>query len=196
MKTISVEISKLMINPAINPRHSTGMTVEDLKAQIKANGFHQPLWVRPSPTSGEDMEVIDGQRRLLALRELGGYSHVPCIAFMVNDAEARELALAANVIRQDLSPADEAEAYYRLKLSGMGEGEIRIGSHGALEMVAVAIRGRQNAVDTGDVGVTGCCRRGGDRQSVSVVLQGFLRSAASVMARHTIRFREDPCPVN
>jgi ParB-like chromosome segregation protein Spo0J len=42
----------------------------------------------------------------------------------VDDAQARELALAANVVRAELSPADEAVGFYRLKLSGESEEQI------------------------------------------------------------------------
>lgn len=144
MERITLHIDQLVINPDINPRHATDDGVSDLVAQIKANGFSDALWVRPvsksfekrarllnpSTRTGEQLfEVIDGSRRLRAMRQLheeGGfnYQRIECDLIEADDARARELALAANVARAPLSAADEARAFYALKLGGMGEDQI------------------------------------------------------------------------
>jgi ParB/RepB/Spo0J family partition protein len=124
-----IPLDQLTINPEINPRHASDDDVSDLVAQIRANGFSDALWVRPGGdvTGDAIYEVIDGSRRLRAMRQvaaeqnLPGDHAVPCDVFDADVARARELALAANITRSDLSPADEAVAFYRLKLSGVDE---------------------------------------------------------------------------
>lgn len=133
MKRLSLRLDQLAVNPAINPRHGQNDDVSDLVAQIRANGFSDAIWVRPAPTKGkakkgsETYEVIDGSRRLRALRLLAKelkITTIPCDCFEADDGRARELALAANVTRSDLSPADEAQAFASLKLGGMAASEI------------------------------------------------------------------------
>jgi ParB/RepB/Spo0J family partition protein len=135
MKRIEVPIVQLIVNPAINPRHGVDDDVSDLVAQIRANGFSDALWVRLAPSkpakgkgkgkpkkSPSLYEVIDGSRRLRALRLVAAdlkLKTVPCDVIEADDAKARELALAANVARSNLSPADEAQAFAALKLGGL-----------------------------------------------------------------------------
>jgi ParB family chromosome partitioning protein len=145
MDRIKLLIDQLVINPDINPRHASDDGVSDLVAQIRANGFSDAIWVRPLSdgfrqraaamvSSFDQMErhvfeVIDGSRRLRALRQLLAAGEldsplIECDLIEADDARARELALAANFARSPLSPADEARAFYALKLGGMGEDQI------------------------------------------------------------------------
>ena len=127
MERRTIPLAQLIVNPAINPRHASDDDVSDLVAQIEANGFTDALWVREvHGTGGMTYEIIDGSRRFRALclraNALGVNYHlvdVPVDVMEADDAHAQELALAANVARSDLSPADEAIAFYRLKLNSM-----------------------------------------------------------------------------
>lgn len=139
MERLSLHLDQLVINPDINPRHASDAEVGDLVAQIRANGFTDPLWVRPLSQACADAqglgnigitdlyEVIDGSRRLRAVREVAdalGITTIPVDVMEADDARARELALAANVARAPLTPADEARAFYALKMGGMDESDI------------------------------------------------------------------------
>lgn len=127
MNRLEIALDKLVINPAINPRHASDDDVSDLVAQIRANGFTDPLWVRPAPDGSGCFEVIDGSRRLRAAHQVAdelNLTTLPVDVMEADDARARELALAANVARAALSPADEAKAFSALKLGGMAEAEI------------------------------------------------------------------------
>ncbi|MBK8773175.1 MAG: ParB N-terminal domain-containing protein [Rhizobiales bacterium] len=134
MERLSLHLDQLVINPDINPRHASDAEVGDLVAQIRANGFTDPLWVRPLSQACADAqglgnigitdlyEVIDGSRRLRAVREVAdalGITTIPVDVMEADDARARELALAANVARAPLTPADEARAFHALKMGGM-----------------------------------------------------------------------------
>lgn len=129
MTRTTAPLSALAFNPAINPRHSDDGDVSDLLAQMRVNGFRGALWVRPGANGGFD--IIDGSRRRRALLQLAAETgtppdqvEVPVDVFAADDQQAQELALAANVVRSDLSPADEAQAFHRLRLSGMTEAQI------------------------------------------------------------------------
>lgn len=126
MRAATAILADLFVNPAINPRHGAG-NVDGIKARIAAAGFVDPLTVRDA---GGRFEVIDGSRRLRALAELAADgrwpAHWPVAIDIVDvdDAAARDIALGLNVERADLSPADEARGFYRLKLGGTTEEEI------------------------------------------------------------------------
>lgn len=126
MDRILVSLNQLVINPAINPRHDKDGDVADLVAAISSQGFTDPLWVRPQGdvTGATVYEVIDGKRRRTALAALGWSQPVPVDVFLVDDAAALEMALAAQTAHRDLSPADEAKAFHRLALSGVEVPEI------------------------------------------------------------------------
>jgi ParB family chromosome partitioning protein len=96
------------------PRKSVGAEgLRELAASIRASGVLQPIVVRPR---GDRYEILVGERRWRAARE-AGLLRVPAIVREATDAEALELALVENLLREDLNPLEEAEAYHRL----MGE---------------------------------------------------------------------------
>ena len=84
---------------------------QELVTSIRENGILQPLIVTPLK---DKYELIIGQRRLEAARQ-AGLKEVPVIARkIVSDIERLEMAIVENIQRQDLTPLEEAEAYYRL----------------------------------------------------------------------------------
>ena len=84
--------------------------LSELKASIKAKGVLQPILVREH---GDEYEVVAGERRLRASRELG-LEQVPVIIKDLTDKEALVIALVENIQREELNPIEEAEAYKRL----------------------------------------------------------------------------------
>lgn len=83
---------------------------KELMLSIKEKGVIQPIIVRPK---GNGYELIAGERRLRAAKELG-FSQLPVIIKDVKDDEALEIALIENIQRQDLNPIEEAQAFQRL----------------------------------------------------------------------------------
>jgi len=81
-----------------------------LMLSIKEKGVIQPVIVRPK---GDGYELIAGERRLRAAKELG-IGQLPAIIKDVKDDEALEIALIENIQRDDLNPIEEAKAYQRL----------------------------------------------------------------------------------
>ncbi len=70
----------------------------------------QPIVVRQV---GGGYQLIAGERRWRAARQ-AGLERIPAIVREATDAESLELALVENLLREDLNPMDEAEAYRNL----------------------------------------------------------------------------------
>jgi ParB family chromosome partitioning protein len=108
VQEIAVEL--LTPNP-FQPRKEFGEGVlTDLAESVREHGILQPLVAR---RRGERVELIAGERRLEAARR-AGLQRVPVILREATDREMLELALVENIQREDINPADEAEAYHRL----------------------------------------------------------------------------------
>jgi ParB family chromosome partitioning protein len=107
-----IEIALDQVEPNPNqPRKSfESSSLEDLAASIKSSGVIQPVIVRPL---GAGYQLIAGERRWRAAR-LAGIDRIPAIVREATDAESLELALVENLLREDLNPMEEAEAYRNL----------------------------------------------------------------------------------
>jgi ParB family transcriptional regulator, chromosome partitioning protein len=82
--------------------------LEALAASIRASGVLQPVVVAPAGADGRHV-LIAGERRWRAAR-LAGLASVPAVVRAVDGRERLELALVENVVREDLSPIDVAQA--------------------------------------------------------------------------------------
>lgn len=96
--------------------------VEDLKASIKANGLLQPIVVRGNQPN-KHWKVIAGSRRFKACKELG-LAAIPCIVIEADDAKAYELATTENIVRENMTAVDEANAVAKLFAQGKTRTEI------------------------------------------------------------------------
>lgn len=119
MKVEQIAVGSIAENTN-NPRSAIG-PVDDLKASIGEHGLIQPIAVRR--TGPRNYEVIAGSRRLRACRELG-METVPCQVIDVDEARAYELATAENIVRENMTAVDEANAVAKLFEQGKGRAEI------------------------------------------------------------------------
>ena len=85
---------------------------KELMASIKAIGMINPITVKKT---SDGYEVIAGDRRYGAALSLG-METIPC---NVIDADAEAIALAENVVRENMHPADEVRAFGQLVASGL-----------------------------------------------------------------------------
>lgn len=89
--------------------------MKELKASIKAHGLMQNPVVK---LVGAKWEMIAGSRRIQALKELqkeGAIDKAYNVTCNVYEGEnAAELSIAENVVREDMNPADEYEAFAAL----------------------------------------------------------------------------------
>lgn len=106
-----VQISCVVPNP-LQPRETFDPTaLEELKRSIAENGVIQPITVREVESG---YELIAGERRLRAVRELG-LERIPAFVLEIHtDEEMLELSLIENIQRENLNPIDEANGYQAL----------------------------------------------------------------------------------
>jgi ParB family chromosome partitioning protein len=83
--------------------------IADLADSIRTHGILQPLVVR---RSGEDFELIAGERRLRAA-QAADWRQVPVQIREVDDRQMAELAIVENVQRKDLNAIEKAESFQR-----------------------------------------------------------------------------------
>ena len=107
-----VEIGIDQVEPNPNqPRKAFETSgLDELAASIRASGVIQPVIVR---RVGEGYQLIAGERRWRAARQ-AGLDRIPAVVREATDAESLELALVENLLREDLNPMEEAEAYRSL----------------------------------------------------------------------------------
>jgi ParB family chromosome partitioning protein len=105
-----IPVSEVDANP-FQPRADFDKAqLEELKQSILSTGILQPIVVRPA---GERYQVVVGERRLRAAKELG-LERIPALVRQTGDGELLELALIENVQRADLNPMEKAKAFRRL----------------------------------------------------------------------------------
>jgi len=86
--------------------------MEELKKSILSNGLIQPITVRRTPD--HKYQLISGERRLNAYREIG-YREIPAYIIKVESDELMlALALIENLQREKLNPIEIGLAYKRL----------------------------------------------------------------------------------
>jgi ParB family chromosome partitioning protein len=103
-------VESLIPNP-LQPRKTFDpRALEELATSLRATGVLQPLVVRPR---GSQYEILVGERRWRAAQQ-AGLTRVPAIVREASDAEALELGLVENLLREDLNPIETAQAYQRL----------------------------------------------------------------------------------
>ena len=107
---VDVRVDQLAPNP-LQPRKTfEANSLDDMVASIRSSGVIQPIIVR---RAGSGYQLIAGERRWRAARQ-AGLERIPAIVREASDAESLELALVENLLREDLNPMEEAEAYRHL----------------------------------------------------------------------------------
>ncbi|MQA90224.1 MAG: ParB/RepB/Spo0J family partition protein [Gemmatimonas sp.] len=111
-----VPVGAIVANPFQPRREFPKEQLGELESSIRENGLLQPLVVRPTDpasTMGAEWELVAGERRLRAVRQLG-WKEVPVVVRDMDDRTLLVLAIVENVQRADLTPLEEAEGYRQL----------------------------------------------------------------------------------
>ncbi len=101
-----IPVGQIHPNPD-QPRQRIG-SVDALANSIRDQGLLQPILVRR--LGKKDFQIIAGERRYRAAVKVG-MREIPCIERETRKAESLELALVENLLRDDLTPFEEAMAY-------------------------------------------------------------------------------------
>jgi ParB family chromosome partitioning protein len=105
-----IPVGLITVNPNQPRKDFDSNKLHELADSIRSSGVIQPIIVR---RDGRGYQLIAGERRWRAARE-AGLQRLPAIVREATDAESLELALIENLLREDLNPVEEAEAYRKL----------------------------------------------------------------------------------
>lgn len=110
-----VDIDLIVSNPFQPRMGMEAAALEELAESIRQHGVLQPLLVSrmDSQTGAPTYQIIAGGRRLEAAK-IAGLAQVPVVVKETTPREGLELALVENLVRKDLNPLEEAQAYRRL----------------------------------------------------------------------------------
>ncbi|MDD5439437.1 MAG: ParB/RepB/Spo0J family partition protein [Candidatus Omnitrophica bacterium] len=106
----TVDIEKIIPNRYQPRKKFDQAKLNELVESIREKGIIQPVLVRPH---GDGYELIAGERRFRAMKELG-FTEIPVIIKEVTDADSLELSLIENIQREELNSIEEAHAYKQL----------------------------------------------------------------------------------
>lgn len=108
--TTELPIDSITPNPQQPRKAFDDKALHDLSASLSQSGVLQPVVVR---RMGAGYQLVVGERRWRAAK-LAGLTRIPAVIREATDAQSLELALVENLLREDLNPMEEAEAYQRL----------------------------------------------------------------------------------
>ena len=106
-----IPIKSILPNPHQPRRDFDTAALQDFSISIMEYGLMQPVTVRQ--TGPFDYELIAGERRLTACRNLG-MTYIPAIVMTASTTDSAILALVENIQRENLSYIEEAEAFCTL----------------------------------------------------------------------------------
>lgn len=150
----NIALERIRPNPN-QPRKSFDPdALEVLTASIRSVGVLQPVVVRPE---GLDYVLTAGERRWRAAQE-AGLEEIPALVRDTDEVGSLTEALIENLLRDDLTPLEEAAAFHHLEEDfGMTHAEIgeRVGRSraavsNALRLLSLS-RPIQEALDAGDL---------------------------------------------
>lgn len=109
MSTTVEDIPTALIDAGANDRQRFDIEpLEALARSIAKRGLLQPITLRPV---GDRYEIVAGERRFRAVRDILGRDTVEAIVRRLDDDAAGAAMLVENTGRVDLSPIEEARAY-------------------------------------------------------------------------------------
>jgi len=108
--TSDIPVDQIDVNPNQPRKLFDSKALNELAASIQTSGVIQPIVVR---RHGDSYQLIAGERRWRAARQ-AGLTRIPAVVRDATDAQSLEIALVENLLREDLNPMEEAEAYQKL----------------------------------------------------------------------------------
>jgi len=104
LKVEDLRVSKLNVRLEADPEG-----LDSLAESIKTVGLQHPLVVRQVPDEPDVYEVVEGSRRLRALKKLG-YTTIECRIAEMNDEQALVASIHENMWRGDITAAELSRA--------------------------------------------------------------------------------------
>ena len=105
-----IHVKSIKPNPYQPRKIFDEVAILELRDSVKEHGILQPIILRKV---GMTYEIVVGERRFRAAK-MAGLIEIPAVVRVLTDEETMELAILENLQREDLTPIEEAEAYYNL----------------------------------------------------------------------------------
>ena len=121
-----IPVERLRPNPRQPRKHFDPVALQELADDIEQNGLIEEIVVRQSLTEDGYLEIICGERRTRACRDILHWPTIPAQIRICSDAELLRIALAENEQHQQLTAYERAMAYDSLRTELGGEGETTI----------------------------------------------------------------------
>ena len=124
MSHTQIPLSKLSVWKGNVRKTGAEQGLDELVASITVHGLLNPLTVRPDGKKKGTYEIVAGQRRYLALKKVGQAQGIDPKEYLVNcfviekDSDAAEISLAENIVRTQMHPADQFDAFRKLADEG------------------------------------------------------------------------------
>ncbi|MGH9446504.1 MAG: ParB/RepB/Spo0J family partition protein [Terriglobia bacterium] len=128
-----IPVTLIDSNPFQPRRTFSQERLQELANSIHSTGLVQPVLVRKS---GERYQLIAGERRWRAA-SLASIKSIPAVVRDLSDQETLELAITENVLREDLSPIENANAYQSMQ-DNFGFSHEEIASRLGLDRTTIA----------------------------------------------------------
>jgi len=109
-KIVEIELEKIKSNPYQPRIEYDDSKISELANSIKKQGLISPITVRKTDSG---YILVSGHRRYLAYKKLDKET-IPAIVKKLNDKELQTIALAENIIRENLDPLEIAIALENL----------------------------------------------------------------------------------
>ena len=110
---LQVSPEQIVPNPQQPRKHFDEKSLNELAQSIRAQGVLQPLVVRKHPELPNQYELVAGERRWRALKQID-VAQVPVVLRNVSDSEILEVSLLENIQRENLTVIEEAQSYHDL----------------------------------------------------------------------------------
>ena len=107
---VEIPLAEIRSNPYQPRKEFDEDALQELADSIKEHGVIQPIIVKKSI---KGYEIVAGERRTRASK-MAGKEKIPAIIKDYTDQEMMEIALAENILRQNLNPIEEAEQFKKI----------------------------------------------------------------------------------
>jgi ParB family chromosome partitioning protein len=108
---LEIPLDSLDANPYQTRTSLDEKSLDELASSIAMMGLLEPIVVRAN--GGGRYQVIAGERRVKACYMAGVYK-VPAVVRQVTNEQAAAMTVIENLLREDVNPMDQAQAFQRL----------------------------------------------------------------------------------
>lgn len=125
MNLLELSVSDIRANPDQPRKHFEKAAMAELVASVRSLGVVEPIIVRATVCDAgeccstcEPYTIVAGERRWRAAGE-AGLATIPAVVRELSDRDGFLISVVENVLRSDMNPVEECNAYQRLLDEGL-----------------------------------------------------------------------------